>query len=168
MIIGRGSIASMLKDREGFIFFAAGISTSTVVRDMEVIREAELLGRMLSKAVSTNSMFVYFSTIAQFYSDTDYTFHKKTNEDIIKKMADHYTIIRLGNVWGCTNKNTFINRIRARQEKGEEINIRDEYRYMISPEQIRFVTDNMPATGKHEISIFGEMLKVKECLKRQK
>jgi hypothetical protein len=72
----------------------------------------------------------------------------------------NYNIIRLGNIWECTNPNTFINYIKSHPEA----EIREEVKYMIHKEQLLLLTDNLPLVGKHEISVFGEMKLVKDCL----
>ena len=59
MIVGKGDIASILNDREGVIFFAAGVSKSTETKETEFQREMELL----DKQDKTKCLF-YFSTIA--------------------------------------------------------------------------------------------------------
>lgn len=161
MIIGKGSIASMLNDRVGFIFFAAGVSKSTGHPDFQ--REHDLMLRF----AGDDRCFVYFSTISQYFKLTEYTIHKMKMEAFVKSWFPNYCIIRLGNIWECTNPNTFLNYIRAKQAKDEHVNIKnEEVKYMISQGQLLFITDNIPATGKHDISIFGEALKVSECLKR--
>jgi hypothetical protein len=166
-IIGNGSIAKLLNDREGFVFFAAGVSDSRLGceenRWSHVNREKKLLFEKIEYANNTESMLVYFSTISIFLLDSLYVRHKFHMEMLIRDKAKNYTIIRLGNVWECTNPNTFINAY-----KREPYEPRDEYKYMISKKQFNFVTDNLPRTGQHEISIFGEMLSVKECLERAK
>ena len=45
MIVGKGDIASILNDREGAIFFAAGVSKSTETKETEFSREIELLDK---------------------------------------------------------------------------------------------------------------------------
>lgn len=167
-IIGNGSIAKLLNDREGFVFFAAGISNSQIVWDInESRREGTRLGEEFGRASARGDMFVYFSTISVFTQQTAYTKHKSWMEAAIKIIATPdkwpYTIIRLGNVWECTNPNTFINAY-----KSNPYEPREEYKYMISKKQLNFITDNLPRTGQHEISIFGELLSVKECLNRIK
>ena len=166
MIIGNGSIAKLLNDREGFLFFAAGVSDSAMgnydyFQNPERQREHKLFFEHAKTANQNKMMFVYFSTISKFIKFTDYTLHKNTMEFCIRDFCENYTIIRLGNVWECTNPNTFINAYKVKPYEP-----RDEYKYMISKEQLNFITDNLPRTGKHEISIFGELLTVKECLKR--
>jgi nucleoside-diphosphate-sugar epimerase len=158
MIIGTGSIAKLLNDREGFVFFASGVSDSSCKSGIEFVRECSLIREYWP---SEFSMFVYFSTISIFTTYTPYTQHKLECEHLIRQHFKNSTIIRIGNIWECTNPNTFINAY-----KRQPYEPRDEYKYMISKKQLNFITDNLPRTGKHEISIFGEALKVSECLKR--
>ncbi len=165
MIIGNGSIANLLNNRKEIIFFASGVSDSRVGCDSDrserVERESKMLFRTLEWIREDNiiGMFVYFGTISKFYDNSFYVKHKNRMENMIRELAENYTIINLGNIWECTNQNTFINAY-----KKERYEPRDEYKYMISKEQLNFITDNLPLTGKHEISIFGEMKKVKDCL----
>lgn len=159
MIVGHGSIASLINDRQGFVFFAAGASDSSHVSTCEAMREYSMIKSAANIANLMGHMFVYFSSISIFLSKNRYQEHKLKMEDNIKIEANHYTIIRLGNIWECTNPHTFINAYKTKPYEP-----RDEYRYMISKEQLNFITDNLPRTGKHEISIFGEMRKVKDCL----
>jgi hypothetical protein len=167
MIIGNGSIAKLLNDRDGFVFFAAGLSDSQMQWDIEKTREeGKRIGEEFGRSSARGHMFVYFSTISIFTHQTPYTKHKLWIEATIKIIGEAgdwpYTIIRLGNVWECTNQKTFINAY-----KRQPYEPRDEYKYMISKEQLNFITDNLPKTGKHEISIFGEMVLVKDALKHE-
>lgn len=160
MIIGNGNIASVLNDREGVIFFASGVSDSGCKDRTQFDREIELMKAYGPRGV----MFVYFSSIAIDFATSPYLRHKSICEHIVRISRENYCIIRLGNLWWDTNPNTFRNYIRAKQAKGEPVEIRDEYKYMINKEQLLFITDNLPLTGQHEISVFGDMLKVKDCL----
>lgn len=160
MIIGNGSLAKLLEDRVWFLFFAAGASNSSNVTESDVVRESLELGRQLRHAHDENLMFVYFSSISVFFNDNSYTRHKKNMENIVRSMAKHYTIIRLGNIWECTNPNTFLNAFKT----NPNLQVRDEYKYMISKQQLLDVTSGLRARGQHEISVFGEMLKVSQCL----
>lgn len=156
MIVGHGDIASVLKDRENFIFFASGVSNS----QCKDVKQFEREGHLLSRFYGTVFHLVYFSTISVFDKETPYTAHKELMELVVKSNFDSYTIIRLGNIdWG-TNPNTFINYLKAHPEAER----RDEYKYMISKEQLLFITNNLPRFGRNEISIFGEMKKVRDCL----
>lgn len=78
----------------------------------------------------------------------------------------NYNIIRIGNIdWGI-NPNTFLNKLRAKKEAGEKLDVFDEYRYMISKEQLLMLTDNLPLIGQNEINVFGTMAKVKDLIKK--
>jgi hypothetical protein len=147
MIIGNGSLAKLINDREGFTFFASGVGDSrSAVLYAEFLREHDTL----LEFAGDDECLVYFSTISKFHKMSPYIRHKLKME----------TLVRL---WECTNPHTFINAYKAKSYEHK-----DEYRYMISKEQLNFITDNLPQTGKHEISIFGEMLKISECLKKAK
>lgn len=163
MIIGNGSIAKILNDRDGFIFFAAGISNSQMDGNGywvgQKFREHSLLTDHIKEAFDIGYMIVYFSTISKFFKESPYIQHKNNMERVIKSLCDNYCIINLGNIWECTNPNTFINAY-----KSNPYEPREEYKYMISKDQLLFITDNLPIIGKHEISIFGEMKKVIECI----
>jgi hypothetical protein len=160
MIIGKGSIASMLNDREGFIFFASGVSDSTCTSEVQFERERHLLGYI----APTKNHVVYFSTISVDLKISPYTEHKLRMESCVRNWFENYTIIRLGNIWEDTNPNTFINYIKGKQAKGEKVKIKDEPKFMMRKEQLLFITDNLPLKGKHEISIFGEIKKVIDCI----
>lgn len=163
-IIGSGDIAKALNDREGFIFFAAGVSNSSEIDENQYERERKRLMRDIEIAKSADLHFVYFSSIACFFSMTRYTVHKMEMELMIKEHCPNYTIIRIGNIsWG-TNPNTFINFIRNKKAKGEFYVVRDEWKYLIDKEELLFITDNLPRHGRNEISVFGDMKKVKDCI----
>lgn len=160
MIIGNGDIASVLNDREGAIFFASGVSNSQEKRREEFLRERELLYNTTDR----EKCLFYFSTLSINFIDTLYTRHKNQMEGLIKAWFQNYNIIRIGNInWG-TNPNTFINFIKLKRVRGEPVKIRDEWKYMISKEQLLLLTDNLPLTGKNEISVFGECKKVKDLV----
>lgn len=161
MIIGNGDIASILNDREGAIFFASGVSNSRCESTNAFRREFDLL---MSLKEEKRSLF-YFSSIGLFFTPlSSYLWHKRTMEHTVRTCFQNYNIIRIGNInWG-TNPNTFINFIKLKREKGEPVEIRDEWKYMISKEQLLLLTDNLPLTGKNEISVFGECKKVKDLV----
>jgi nucleoside-diphosphate-sugar epimerase len=159
MIVGKGDIASILNDREGAIFFAAGVSKSTEIKESEFMREIELL----DKQDKTKCLF-YFSTIAldDVNKNNQYHAHKRRMELLIKSNFENYNIIRIGNITWGSNPNTFINYIKNKIKNGEPVEIKDEYKYMIDKEQLVLLTDNLPLIGQNQISVFGRMAKVKE------
>lgn len=160
MIIGKGDIASALNDREGALFFASGISNSTKFDGVDKQREYDLLYFQ-----NRELCCFYFSTISIYTTNTPYTRHKLKMEELVKRWFENYNIIRIGNIdWG-NNPNTFLNNLKTRIANGEPVKIRDEYKYMISQEQLRLITDNLPLTGQNEINVFGYMDKVENLLK---
>jgi hypothetical protein len=161
MIIGRGDIASILNDREGAIFFASGVSKSTETKESEFKREIELL----DKQDKTKCLF-YFSTIAldDLSKNSEYHNHKRKMESLIKSNFKNYNIIRIGNITWGSNPNTFINYIKNKKSKGEPVEIKDEYKYVIDKEQLLLLTDNLPLTGQNTICVFGKMAKVAELI----
>ena len=79
MIIGNGDIASVLNDREGIIFFAAGVSNSSEMRESEYERELNLL-----KEQDKTKCIFYFSSILIDVGDSFYFTHKRKMEQYIK------------------------------------------------------------------------------------
>lgn len=158
-IVGSGDIAKVLNDREGAIFFASGVSDSRCNDDARFIREIELLDSQFS-----GKCLFYFSTISIYYTKSPYTIHKEFMETLIKIKFPNHNIIRIGNIDFGTNPNTFLNALRAKKAKGEPFELFDEYRYLISKEELLLLTDNLPLTGRNEINVFGRMAKVKDLI----
>ena len=163
MIVGKGDIASVLNDREGTIFFASGVSNSNETRDSEFMREIELL----DKQDRTKCLF-YFSSISvddiQKIGSNKYLQHKLRMETLIKSNFENYNIIRIGNITWGSNPNTFINYIKNKKSKGESVQIKDEYKYIIDKDQLVILTDNLPLIGQNTICVFGRMAKVAELV----
>lgn len=152
MIIGHGDIASVLKDREGFIFFASGVSNSQCTDEAEYDREIALL-----REQNPSQHLVYFSSLAIFYSDTRYVQHKRLMEDMVKARFPRHTIIRLGNIsWG-NNPHTLINYLKAHPEA----EIQDTYRYVVDLEEFTHWIEMIPVWNC-EMNVVGARLKVKE------
>jgi hypothetical protein len=163
MIIGRGDIASILNDREGAIFFVSGVSNSLEKRESEYEREYKLL----SEQDKTKCIF-YISSITidnkEKFEISRYLQHKKQIEDYIKSSFKNYNIIRIGNIsWG-SNPNTFLNYIKSKVKNNESFFISDEYKFMINEKQLLSLTDNLPIDSQNQISVFGQMVKVKDLI----
>jgi hypothetical protein len=163
MIIGRGDIASILNDREGAIFFVSGVSNSLEKRESEYEREYKLL----SEQDKTKCIF-YISSITidnkEKFEISRYLQHKKQMEDYIKSSFKSYNIIRIGNIsWG-SNPNTFLNYIKSKVKNNESFFISDEYKFMINEKQLLSLTDNLPIDSQNQISVFGQMVKVKDLI----
>ena len=163
MIVGRGDIASALNDREGATFFVSGVSNSNETRDSEFTREIELL----DKQDKTKCLF-YFSSISvddiEKVAGNKYLQHKRRMELLIKSNFENYNIIRIGNITWGSNPNTFINYIKNKKSKGEPVQIKDEYKYVIDKDQLVMLTDNLPLVGQNTLCVFGRMAKVAELV----
>ena len=161
MIVGTGDIASVLNDRDGTIFFASGVSNSNETRESEFMREIELL----DKQDKTKCIFYFSSiTVDDLSKNSQYLQHKRRMELLVKSNFENYNIIRIGNITWGSNPNTFINYIKNKKSKGEPVQIKDEYKYVIDKEQLVLLTDNLPLTGQNTICIFGRMAKVAELV----
>ena len=161
MIVGRGDIASVLNDRDGAIFFASGVSNSNETRESEFMREIELL----DKQDKTKCIFYFSSiTVDDMSKNSQYLQHKRNMELLVKSNFENYNIIRIGNITWGSNPNTFINYIKNKKSKGESVEIKDEYKYVIDKEQLVLLTDNLPLTGQNTICVFGRMAKVAELV----
>jgi len=158
MIIGRGSLAKLLKNREGAIFFCSGVGNSQCTSEYEFDKEITEIKHISYRTIST--CFFYFSSIVK--QKTQYGLHKQRMESLVKDSFNNYNIIRIGNIWECTNPNTFLNYLKDHPEAP----IRDEIKYMIHADQLNMICQSLPLIGRNEISIFDEMLTVEECLKR--
>jgi hypothetical protein len=163
MVIGGGDVASILNDRDGAIFFASGVSNSNETRESEFMREIELL----DKQDKTKCLF-YFSSISLDDSEkvggSKYLQHKLHMEMLIKSNFKNYNIIRIGNITWGDNPNTFINYIKNKKSKGEPVQIKDEYKYIIDKQQLIMLTDNLPLIGQNTICVFSKMAKVAELV----
>ncbi len=156
---GSGDIASVLTPRRGAIFFAAGVSNSSCTDPEQFNRE-----KLRLLAMPKNLCIFYFSTISIYYKKSPYVTHKKRMEALIRSNWNNYNIIRIGNIDFGTNPNTFINFLRAKKAKGEPYELLDEYRYIISADELLLLTDNLPLTGQNEINAFGRMALVKDII----
>jgi len=158
-IVGNGDIASALKDKPDFLYFASGVSNSLETREEEYKKEKDLL---FSQNVYDH--IVYFSSLSIFYKVSRYTQHKLEMEDIIKTRFEHYTIMRLGNIsWG-KNPNTLINHLRNEYKSGRPLEIQDVYRYIIDKDEFLHWVDLIP-NWNCEMNCPGRRLKVKDIVK---
>jgi hypothetical protein len=159
-IIGNGDIAQVLTDREGFCFFASGVSNSKERNESEYEREIKLLLKQ-----DKSKHLVYFSSLRVFSEEDRYTQHKRQVENIVKVNFPKYTIVRIGNIdWG-SNPNTIINYLRTKAEKGEALEIQDTFRYVVSQEEFLYWIDLIPYYSC-EMNIPGERLTIKEIVNR--
>ena len=115
MIIGKGMVASALKEISGWdddVIFSSGVSNSGELDQHNYQREVELVKSYLTK-VKHPASFVYFSTISIFdpsKAENAYIRHKLFIEDLIQNSSVNYLILRLPNLVGFSkNPNTLTN-----------------------------------------------------------
>ena len=160
MIIGDGAIANVLQEREGFLFFASGVSNSSEIRESEYKREIDLL-----MAQEKYTHLVYFSSLGVMGGHTRYYDHKRQVEALVKTYFDKYTIVRLGNItWKNNNPHTLINAMKLRLKRGEKLEIRDEYRYLVDKDEFLYWVNLIPEWSC-EINIPGRRMKVKDVVR---
>lgn len=158
MVVGDGDIATSLTDREDRLYFASGVSNSLETRRSEYEREKKLLLEQ-----DKHRHIVYFSSLSIFYSDSLYSQHKRRMERLIKKTFKHWTIVRLGNISFGTNPHTIINFFRNQKAKGEPIEIRDAYRYIIDKDEFLHWVSLIP-DWNCELNITGRRLTIKQIV----
>lgn len=162
MIIGSGAIAKCLTDREGTTLFAAGVSNSRC--DDQDQFEREQLRLFMIHRLNPETCLFYFSSIQCQFSTNAYFKHKLNMEKYVRSWFDNYVILRIGNLIGDTNPNTFINYIKNRQAQGLSVEIRDEYKYMIDGATLNMLCQTLPLDQKIELTIATKIAKVKDLL----
>jgi hypothetical protein len=159
MIIGNGDIASVLIDRSDRFYFAAGVSNSLETNESEYWREVELFLKQ-----ERGVHFVYFSSLAVFYSNSRYARHKREMEKNVRMRFEEYTILRIGNITWGKNPNTLINFIKDKIKNREPFEIQDVYRYICDKEEFLYWIDMIP-DWSCEMNIVGRRMKVKDIVK---
>lgn len=166
-IIGHGNIAQSLTDRPGALFFAAGASNSRDVQQNDIWREQnrilDVYHALTAYEKDTVCLF-YFSSIGTALYATPYNSHKLNMEELVKRTFNHYVILRIGNLIGDTNPNTFINYIHDRQARGLSVEIRDEFKYMIDGQTLNTLCQTLPLNQKIELTVATKIAKVKDLI----
>ncbi|MCY9826402.1 hypothetical protein [Vibrio chagasii] len=125
MIIGNGLLASKFREykNSNVIIFASGVSNSLETRDSEFEREKILLLETLNK---NSGDIVYFGSCSQYdpsLESSAYVKHKIEMESLIKNKRDNYYILRLAQVVGKANNQTFINYLYTEIINNRKINV---------------------------------------------
>ena len=125
MIIGNGLLASKFREykNSNVIIFASGVSNSLETRDSEFEREKKLLLETLNK---NSDDIVYFGSCSQYdpsLESSAYVKHKIEMESLIKNKRDNYYILRLAQVVGKANNQTFINYLYTEIINNRKINV---------------------------------------------
>lgn len=160
MIVGHGDIASVIPDREDFLYFASGVSNSQETRESEYKREISLLMKQ-----DSSKHIVYFSSLSVFFNSTRYTQHKLDMEKLVRKHFKEWTILRLGNPVWCQNPVHLIPFFKQKIKNKEPFEIWDTYRYALEKEEFLHWLRMIP-TWNCEINIPGIRMKVKDIVKK--
>jgi len=160
-IEGHGDIASALvdSDRNGFIFFASGVSNSREERESEYQREKNLLLKQ-----DKDKHLVYFGSLSVFYNKGRYQEHKLEMEQMVKDNFKNYTIIRLGNITWGDNPNTIINFFRKQKAVGQAFEVQDTERYVCTKDEFLHWIKLIPEWSC-EMNVPGKRMKVIDIIK---
>jgi hypothetical protein len=159
MIIGKGSIARILEDRDDLVFFASGVSNSSCKDEKEYQREFNLL-----KTVPTDQHVVYFSNLGIYYKEDRYTQHKKEIEEYIRNNYKSYTIVRIEVCEWVTTPHTILNFFKNQLNQGIEPIIQDTTRYVLSLDEFLYWVRMIKFGIRNEMNILGRKMTVAEIV----
>ena len=163
MIIGKGSIAKVLKDRNDLLFFASGVSNSSCIDEKEYDREFNLL-----KTIPIDQHIVYFSNLGIYYKKDRYTQHKINIEEYIRNNFKSYTIVRIEVCEWVTTSNTILNVFKKQLSQGIEPIIQDTTRYILSLNEFLYWIDLIQSGVKNEMNILGRKLTISQIVEEIK
>jgi hypothetical protein len=163
MIIGKGSIASVLPNRNDLVFFASGVSNSTCIDEEEYKREFNLL-----KTVPVNEHIVYFSNLGIYYKEDRYTNHKREIEEYIRNYYKSYTIVRIEVCEWVKTPNTILNFFKKQLNEGIEPTIQDTTRYVLSLNEFLYWIEMIKSGVKNEMNILGRKITIAQIVEEIK
>jgi hypothetical protein len=159
MIIGKGSVASVLEDRDDLVFFASGVSNSSCIDEKEYEREFNLL-----KTVPTDKHVVYFSNLGIYYKQDRYTQHKRDVEEYIRNNYTSYTIVRIEVCEWVKTPNTILNVFKRQLAEGIEPKIQDTTRYVLSLDEFLYWVKMIQSGVRNEMNILGRKLTIAQIV----
>ena len=163
MIVGKGSIAKVLKDRNDLLFFASGVSNSSCIDEKEYDREFNLL-----KTIPIDQHIVYFSNLGIYYKKDRYTQHKINIEEYIRNNFKSYTIVRIEVCEWVTTSSTILNIFKKQLSQGIEPIIQDTTRYILSLNEFLYWIDLIQSGVKNEMNILGRKLTIAQIVEEIK
>ena len=163
MIIGKGSVASVLEDRDDLVFFASGVSNSSCTDEKEYEREFNLL-----KTVPTDKHVVYFSNLGIYYKQDRYTQHKRDIEEYIRNNYKTYTIVRIEVCEWVKTPNTILNVFKRQLAEGIEPIIQNTTRYVLSLEEFKYWVSLIQSGVRNEMNILGRKLTITQIVEEIK
>jgi hypothetical protein len=163
MIIGKGSVASVLEDRDDLVFFASGVSNSSCIDEKEYEREFNLI-----KTVSLDKHIVYFSNLGIYYKQDRYTQHKRDIEEYIRNNYKSYTIVRIEVCEWVKTPNTILNVFKRQLAEGIEPKIQDTTRYVLSLDEFKYWIGMIQSGIRNEMNILGRKLTISQIVEEIK
>jgi hypothetical protein len=163
MIVGNGSIAKVLEDRDDLVFFASGVSNSSCVDEKEYEREFNLL-----KTVPTDKHAVYFSNLGIYYKQDRYTQHKRDVEEYIRNNYKSYTIVRIEVCEWVKTPNTILNVFKRQLAEGIEPKIQNTTRYVLSLDEFKYWVGMIQSGVRNEMNILGRKLTIAQIVEEIK
>lgn len=163
MIVGKGSIARVLTDRDDLVFFASGVSNSSCIDEKEYEREFNLL-----KTIPTDQHVVYFSNLGIYYKKDRYTQHKIDVEEYIRNNYKTYTIVRIEVCEWVTTPNTILNVFKKQLSQGNEPIAQDTTRYILSLKEFLYWIDLIQSGVRNEMNILGRKLTIAQIIEEIK
>jgi hypothetical protein len=159
MIIGNGSIAKVLKDRDDLVFFASGVSNSSCVDEKEYERELNLL-----KTIPNDRHVVYFSNLGIYYKKDRYTQHKIDIEEYIRCNYKSYTIVRIEVCEWVKTPHTILNFFKTQLSQGIEPTIQNTTRYVLSLDEFLYWVEMIKSGVKNEMNILGRKMTISQIV----
>lgn len=163
MIIGKGSIAKVLKDRNDLLFFASGVSNSSCIDEKEYDREFNLL-----KTIPLDQHIVYFSNLGIYYKKDRYTQHKINIEEYIRNNFKSYTIVRIEVCEWVKTPNTILNFFKTQLSQGIEPTVQDTTRYVLSLSEFLYWIRLIQPGVRNEMNILGRKLTIAQIVEEIK
>lgn len=84
---------------------------------------------------------------------------------LVDRFFQNYCILRIGNLEDDSNPTTFLNVLKNKIKNKEPYEVRDEWKYMITTNDLISITQSLPLKGGKTINVFSYMAKVKDLLK---
>ncbi len=163
MIIGNGSIAKVLDDREDLVYFASGVSNSLCTDENEYAREITLL-----KSVNSTQHIVYFSNLGVYYKKDRYTQHKQFIEEYIRNTFNSYTIVRVEVLEWATTPTTILNYFKTCIKEGTVPPIQDTTRYVLGLSEFKYWLSLIQSGVRNEMNILGRRMTIEQIYQEVK
>lgn len=167
MIVGNGMLAKKFISYDldvNIIIFASGVSNSNEILEEAFEREKKLLLNTLNTL--GDKKIIYFSTCSvydTYFKKSKYTEHKLEMEYLIEQMSSNYSIFRLPQVIGESNKSQLIRFLYEKIKNNQFFDLYDIERNIIDITDIKIIIDEVLRTDfmKNKIINIANPLNIK-------